>query len=106
MLRLGQILEAVGTEILDLRFGEQAARLLGEEYLPSVARLGDACGSVDVETDVAVLSENRLAGVDSHAHPHAGAFRPLVRGQPALSLDRGGQRVPRLLKGDEELVAA
>jgi hypothetical protein len=51
----GQILEPVFAEVSQLELDERSRRA-GDEHLPAVAGSGDAGRSVDVATDVALLS--------------------------------------------------
>src|SRR5205823_2318994 len=78
---------------------EQAHGRLREQHLAAVTRRADAGGTVHVETHVAAVDADRLAGVD--ADPDAdGADRRL--------LNRLGRsdRLPRIDESDRELVAA
>jgi hypothetical protein len=63
-----------------------------EQHLAAVPGVPDSCGLVNGEADVAVAAEDRLAGVDPHAHPHRGILRPLVRGEGALCCAGGPHR--------------
>jgi hypothetical protein len=63
-----------------------------------VAGGGDPRGAMNVDADVALVREQRLARVDAHAH----ADRPA---QGCLSFPGGLERVLRTCKSDEEGIA-
>ena len=79
---------------------DKLSRRLREEDLPTVARSCDSRSAVDVDADVTLVGQGRLAGVDSDASTD----RALDR-ERSLRVDRGREGVGRLLKGDEEGVA-
>src|SRR5262245_61544871 len=64
-----------------------------------MSRGGDPRGAVDVDPDVALGRERRLAGMEAHAHFH-GSHR-----ERALGLGRRLDRIARALEGDEETVS-
>ena len=84
---------------------EERARRLREEDLPAAADGADAGRAHDVEPDVALLVDRRLAGVQAHPHAHVRLAGPGLRRVRALSLDRGGHRVARAREREEERVA-
>ena len=88
-LRLRQVREGVEPEVAQLVAGERGARRLRGEHLAAVARAADPARPVDVDSDVAVLSERRLTGVEADAHAH-GRAGPGVLGERSLGGDRGG----------------
>ena len=53
------------------------ARRLGEQDLAAVARRADPGCADDVEPEVALVADRRLAGVQAHPHPHGRAVGPL-----------------------------
>ena len=65
----------------------------------------DAAGAMDVEADVALGPDARLAGVHAHSDAYLGVVGPRLRGQRALRGDGGGERAGRGGKGDEEGIA-
>ena len=73
---------------------EQRARRLREQDLAAVARRADARRADDVEAEVALVADGRLAGVQAHPHPHLGPLRPGVRTESPLSRNRAGDRLP------------
>ena len=77
----------------------------GEQHLPAVAGGADPCGPVHVDPDVALLADDRLAGVDAHPHADVFAVGPVVRRERALGRDGRGDRVAGTLEGIEEGVA-
>ena len=85
--------------------GDQLARGARDEHLPAVSGRADPRRTVHVQSDVIILSDLRLAGVDAHPHAHVDALGPTLRGQRALRAHRGGDRVARPHEGDEERVA-
>ena len=70
-----------------------------------MAGRADARRADDVDPEVAVLADLRLAGVQSHPHADLRAARPLVRAERALGFDRGVGRVLRAREREEEGVA-
>jgi hypothetical protein len=75
-------------DVLELVRTELASRVR-EEHLPAVRNGGDACGAVDAETDISLLADDRLTGVE----PHADTQRKDVRAGvavPRTSLWPGG----------------
>jgi hypothetical protein len=69
-----------------------------------VAGSADPRRAVHVQTDVIILSDFRLAGVDTHPHTHLDAHRPTLGGERPLRAHRGGNCVARPREGDEERV--
>ena len=65
----------------------------------------DPRGADDVEADVALVAERRLAGVQAHAHANLGAARPCVGGERPLALDGRAHRVARARERVEERIA-
>jgi hypothetical protein len=76
--------------------------LMGQENLSSMASLAEPRGSMDVQPNVAARSENRFAGVYSHAHRKKCAIRPRMDRKGPLRLDSGQQRVLGPLKHKEK----
>jgi hypothetical protein len=65
-----------------------------------VSGRADPRGPVNVDADVALRSDFRLARV--HAHPNS--TRPALRSQGCLRVGRGGERRSRAPEGDQERV--
>ena len=84
---------------------EEGASGGGEQHLPTVAGRADAGSAHDVDTEISLVADLRLPGVQSHAHAHLVLRGPLVRGERALGGNRGGGRVPRPRKREEEGIA-
>ena len=84
---------------------EQAARRLGDEDLAAAPDGAQARGTNDVEADVALLVDRRLAGVEAHAHANGLSLRPGRGHMRALHLDSGGDRVAGAREDEEERVA-
>jgi len=58
-------------EVIELEVGvEQHPRRLGEHDLAAVRRTGDSGRAVHVDPDVALVGDDRLAGVDADAYLH------------------------------------
>ena len=96
-LRRAQILEAVHAQIAHNRVHERTGRLR-QEHLPAVADGSDPRTLMYVETDIPLLGQPRLAGMQPHPH----ADRPV--GQRALAVSGGGDGVRGAGEGDEERV--
>ena len=62
-----EVLQAVIPEVAHRRIDE-VPRRLGQQHLVSVSGRRDACSPVHVETHVALVREDRLAGMDPHAN--------------------------------------
>ena len=85
--------------------GERGHRGVAHHQLPAVGGVGHPGGLVHGHGHVVTADRLGLARVDPHAHPQLCAVGPRVRGERALRVDRGGQRVGRVLEGHEERVA-
>ena len=95
-----QVLEPVPAEIANRRVRvEQPLRGLGEDDLPAVGGGGDPRGAVDVDADVALLRDDRLAGVQAHADADLAGLERLPR------LRRRGDRLRGARERDEERIA-
>ena len=104
-----EVLEPVLAEIpeRDVRrqlVGDQLARGARDQHLPAVSGGADPRRAVHVQTDVIVLPDLRLAGVDAHPHAHVDALGPTLGRERPLRAHRGGDRVARPREGDEERV--
>ena len=77
----------------------------GQQDLPAVAGGADPRGAMDVDPDVALLSDDGLAGVDAHADAELGPVRPVVARERLLGGDGGGDGVLRAAEAVEERVA-
>ncbi len=66
---------------------------------------GDARRAHDVETEVALLADVRLARVEPHAYEHLAPARPFVVVECPLRVDRRGDCVARPREREEEGVA-
>jgi hypothetical protein len=96
---LGQVLQPVLAEVVQLeRRVDQIARRLREENLAAVPHGGDARSADDVDTDVAVVGQRGLAGVNANPDPE----RRLREGE--LRLVSGCDGVCDAREGDEERV--
>jgi hypothetical protein len=86
-------------EVGQLDFGQKRRRGR-DEYLTAVSCGGDACSTVDVLADVALLSEKGRAGVDPHSHTHGA-----VRGEAFGDLGGGRECFRRGREREEEGVS-
>ena len=64
----GEVLEAVLAEVAEGVRGKKGGGRLGDEHPPTVARGGDAGGTVDVGADVALVGQERRARMQADAH--------------------------------------
>jgi hypothetical protein len=85
--------------------GNELARGARDQHLPAVAGSADPRRSVHVQTDVVMLADLRLAGVDTHAHAHIDALGPTPGGERPLRGHGGGDSVARPPERNEERVA-
>ena len=84
---------------------DQSPSRLREQDLAAVAGRADTRGPHDVEPEVALLADRRLARVEAHPHLDLGSVRPLVLGERPLCRDRARDAVPRARERVEERVA-
>src|SRR5205823_3548215 len=85
-LPLGQIPEPMVPKVVQVVRAGEIARRLGNQDLAAVACGRDPSGPMDVETDIALLGQQRLTRV--HAHPY-----PDLTVERRLRLARGGERI-------------
>ncbi len=85
---------------------ERVARPLGDEDLTAASRLRDSRGAVDVEAEVRIVTEIRLARVQAHADSQVDAVGPVVLGEGTLCRHRRVGGAGGVLEHDEELVAS
>ena len=110
-LGAGEVLELVLAEVADgdpveLVVGEHGRCRLRGEDLAAVARGHDPRGAVHAHPVVAALvGEDRLAGVQAHAHAQLRALGPVVRRKRALTVGGRGGGVARAREDVEEGVA-
>ena len=105
-LRLVDAGQVVLPEIRELLRGiERIARPLGEQDLPTAARLADPRGAVHVEPEVGVAPDCWLAGVQAHADTELHARRPVVLGKGLLRGRDRSRGAAGVDEDDEELVA-
>ncbi len=83
---------------------EERARGLREQHVPALRRRADASGADDVEADVALLREVRLARVQADPNADGAVVRPLVRGVRALHVGSCSDRLASPRKREEERV--
>src|SRR5439155_17779197 len=67
--------------------------------LAAVAESGNAGCAMDVDADVTLIREERLARVHTHAHADRAGF------ERSLPVDGRGKRIRGLREGDEERVS-
>jgi hypothetical protein len=78
---------------------DETSRRLGEDDLAPVCGRGDAGSAVDVHADVALVGDDRLAGVDADAHANRAGF------QGAARVGGGRDCVGGTREGNEEGIA-
>ena len=108
--RLGQVLERKRPELPERgapvgAVPNDRARSGGYQHLPTVSGRGDARAPVHVDTDVVVLSQQRLTGVNAHPHAHIDCPRPRMSRERLLRGPRGTDGVACLPERDEEAIA-
>ena len=103
-LELREPREPVRAELPQLRC-DQGRRRRRKENLAPVTRVGDSGDADDVETDVALVGEERGARVQADANPHLRVTRPRAVGKRALGVRGRGRRILRRVEGPEHLVA-
>ena len=110
LLGLGDVLEAVATEGAErharrrLVAGDVARRLRDDDLVPVPGRADAGC-DVDVQADVPLLAELRLARVDADAHAEHALGRPGLPAELPLELRRRRDGVARAREGQERPVA-
>ena len=105
--RTGEIFEPMQPEVLEGQAGwkhviDERARRFRDEHLAAVRRAGDPGGAVDIEAEVLVTDERRLAGVQPDAHLNAPSLRPGMRLQSLLRRCRAAAGIQRAAEHDEE----
>jgi hypothetical protein len=91
---LREVLEPVQTKVAKLVLStERVLRLVREDDLTAVGHAANAGGLVHVESDIALLRDLRLAGVETHPHR---------KGELLLCLSCRGDRRSGRREGDEE----
>ncbi len=89
-LRAREVLEPVVAEVAEPRFARrEAVCRLREENLPAVARAHDPRRPVHVGTDVTLVRDDRLTGVDADPDSHRPSF------ERGLTVSSGGDRIGR-----------
>src|SRR5207244_5749761 len=73
--------------------------------LPRVSGAGGACRPMDVQAQVLVADERRLAGVQTNPYPDLPVLRPGMLGQHLLHGGSARAGIERALEHDEEGVA-
>ena len=82
-----------------------SGRALGDDHLAAVGRGGDPRGSVHVDADVVAVGDQRLAGVDAHAHPQRQPPGQRLRVERACELLAAASASRGVGECDEEAVA-
>ncbi len=86
------------------RGSDERARRVREQDVAALPRGAEPRRADDVETEVALAADGRLAGVQPHPDEDGAALRPVVSGVGALHLHRGLDRVAGAREGEEERV--
>ena len=89
--RLVEAAQAVGAKLDQVErrkipFGEMGRRVLRDDHLSAVARIGDTRGLMHGQRDIVATRRPRLAGVHPNTNPDHRIRRPCVRTQRALNL--------------------
>ena len=82
-----RLAEVVDADALRELVAEQRARRLGEQNLAAVPGGADPRRAHDVQPDVALVADGRLAGVQPHPHADLRVLGPRVVAQRALGRD-------------------
>ena len=82
-----------------------SARGLREKDLPTLSGRADPGRSDDVQTEIPLLGDVRLARVQAHPNEDGGIVRPVVYGVRTLHRDGGGDGLARPREGEEERIA-
>ena len=93
-----EVLEPVQAE-LGCLVGDQPAGWLCQQDLAPMSECSDACAAVDVDSDIALGGEGRLACVQAHPHPDRARLETFPTGS------RGGCGAGCCREGDKERVA-
>jgi hypothetical protein len=91
-------------DVLRQLVGDELVRGARDQHLPAVSGGADPRRAVDVQTDVVVVSDLRLARVDADAHADVDTLRPVLGRERPLRAHRGGDGVARPRERDEERV--
>jgi hypothetical protein len=105
--RMLQIFEAMLAQIAQ---GDAAGQMVERELargcrkqnLAAMSGRAETRGAMNVHPDVAGRRCDRLARVQSHPHAQGFALRPLVRCQPALRFDGGGDAILSARESNKE----
>src|SRR5439155_27164547 len=105
-----EVLQPMQTQIADAdprreRWLDERACRIGEQHLSAMPSRGDACGTVDVETYVAVAAAPSLSRVQAHADPDRRSLLPLLPCKGTLRGNGCSQGIGRGGEGREERVA-
>src|SRR4026207_1446650 len=105
-----ELLQRVLAEIDDLRAGgklgrEQCARRLGDEHLTAVGGAGDPRPANDVEPEIPLFAEGRLARPQAPSHLALSPSRPSLGPQSLLHRESATDGIARSREGAEERVA-
>jgi hypothetical protein len=104
------VLQVLAAEVDDLGarrrvVPEQRARRLRHQDLAAMTGGADPRGAHDVQPEVTLLADRRLAGVQAHPHAHDRVLGPPMLGERLLRGDGRGDGVARTAEGIEEGVA-
>lgn len=100
VLSVQKVLEPVPAEVADVDvLAKEGAGLLRQQHLATVSARRDPRGTVHVDAYVALVGEQRLSGVEPHAHLHRSAR------ECTLSLGRCGDGTARRSECVEKRVA-
>jgi hypothetical protein len=86
-------------EIAEMLGPDEVTSRLRHEYLAAVTGSGNPCCAMDVDADVAVLCQQRLAGVQPHPHAQWSVVKRFT------NIQSSGEGILRPTEGNEECVA-
>ena len=84
---------------------QRARRRLREQDLAAVPGGGDTRDAVHVDSGVALVGDDGIAGVQADSHAHDMTPRPVVRDQPSLGDESRGGACVGVSEDRQQLVA-
>ena len=104
-----EVLEAMRSQVLAHFAWEvmlhQVAGRLRKQHLSSVASAHDACGSVNIQADIAFVGTLGLTGMQTHTDAHRHPMGKRMRNERTLGSYRGLDGIGGASEGYEESIA-
>jgi hypothetical protein len=97
--------EVTDTNVVRQLVLDELARGVGQKNLTTVTRGTNARAPVDAHPDISLAADEWLSGMEPHPYANRSTLGPGLRSERALSRYRGGNRVSRAGKRNEERVA-